>query len=77
MLDTEYRFYLENQDKLAQEHLDKFLVIVGQEVVGVYDTPEEAYFESLKKYELGQFLIQKSETKENEAIYAFHSRVTF
>jgi urate oxidase len=37
----------------------RFLVIIGEDVVGDYDNLEQAYFQSEKKHKLGTFLIQE------------------
>jgi hypothetical protein len=58
MLEQEFNYYLSHQEELVKKHQDKYLVIVGDEVKAVYDTESEAYFESLKKFKLGTFLIQ-------------------
>jgi len=58
MLEKELEFFIANQERLVKEHRGKTLVIKDQQVVGVYDTPLEAYTESMKKYEPGTFMIQ-------------------
>lgn len=58
MLDKEFKYYIDNQQKLVKKYNGKFIVIIGDEVVGFYETTEEAYTESIKKYKLGTFLIQ-------------------
>ena len=75
MLDKEMNFYRAHQDELVAKHHGKFLVIRGEEVVGVYDSDLQAYTEAKKRYELGSFLIQQSLTKEEEPVQVFHSRV--
>jgi hypothetical protein len=58
MLEKELQFFIDNQERLVKEHRGKTLVIRGEEVVGVYDSPLEAYLDSMKKYEPGTFMIQ-------------------
>lgn len=58
MLEKELQFFIDHQERLVNEHRGKTLVIKGEQVVGVYETPLEAYLESLKKYEPGTFMIQ-------------------
>jgi len=58
-LEKEFRWYLLNQSELVEKYNGRYLVIINEEVVGDYDTYEDAYFESEKKYELGTFCIQK------------------
>ncbi|MGH7202934.1 MAG: hypothetical protein ACREHC_00645 [Candidatus Levyibacteriota bacterium] len=76
MLDKEYKYYKDNQESLLQKHKNKVLVIIGEEVVGVYDDEASAYQDSISKYKLGTFLIQKC-LPEEETIQTFHSRAAF
>lgn len=77
MLDKEFQYYLQNKDEFLKKYLGKFLVIKSEEVVGVYDTEAEAYDESVKKFELGSFLIQACLPGEESYTQTFHSRVVF
>jgi hypothetical protein len=58
MLEKELKFFIANQERLVKEYRGKTLVIKDEKVVGVYDTPLEAYVESMKKYQPGTFMIQ-------------------
>jgi len=77
MLEKEFKYYLDNQDKFVKEYEGKYLVIVGEEIVGIYSSDEEAYFESEKKYKSGTFLIQFCEAGDSSYTQSFHSRVSF
>tara|TARA_R110002049_G_scaffold185921_3_gene354200 strand:- start:1200 stop:1436 length:237 start_codon:yes stop_codon:yes gene_type:complete len=77
MLEQEFKYYLDNQEKFVSQYEGKYLVIIGEEIVGVYSSDEEAYFESEKKYESGTFLIQFCEAGDNSYTQSFHSRVSF
>ncbi len=77
MLEKEFKYYLKNQKELVGKYNNKFLVIINQKVVGVYDSDEEAYFKSIEKYEVGTFLIQFCEEGETSYSQTFHSRVAF
>lgn len=77
MLEKEFKYYLDNQEKLVQKYEGKHLVIVGEEVVGVFSSDEEAFFDSEKKYKSGTFLIQFCERGDNSYTQSFHSRVSF
>ena len=57
MFQEELKFFKDNQEKLVEKYGGKILVIEGNEVVGVYLTPMDAYKEAIKKYELGSFMI--------------------
>ena len=76
MLDLEFKYYIDNQDKLVNEYRGRFIVIKNQEVVGAYSTEHEAYIKTKEKYELGTFLIQLVEQGEQSYSQTFHSRVT-
>ncbi|MDR1882543.1 MAG: hypothetical protein LBR26_07145 [Prevotella sp.] len=77
MLDKEFKYYLENQNELLKKYNNRFIVIVGGEVVGDYGSYEQAVFESNKKYELGSFLVQECTRGEDAYTQMFHSRVIF
>lgn len=77
MLEKEFQFYLDNQQKLLQDYNGKYIVIIGSEVKGAYNSEIEAFSESKKKYELGTFLIQKCTSGKDDYTETFHSRVVF
>lgn len=77
MLQQEFQYYLDNQENLVKEFNGKVLVIIGEEIVGVYNTETEAYFESIKKYEPGTFLVQQCTPGNDSYTQTFHSRVVF
>jgi len=77
MLDKEFKYYLDNQDKLVEKYNGRVLVIIGENVVGDYGTFEEALHQAMKKYELGTFLIQECTDGEDAYTQTFHSRVVF
>jgi len=58
MLDTEFKYYIDNQDEIVKSYNGKVVVIKDNKVVGAYDSDEDAYFESIKKYKQGTYLIQ-------------------
>ena len=74
-LDKEFQFYQKNKDALLPEYEGKFVVIVGEKVVGAYDDRIEAINKTREKYELGTFLVHF--VQKEEKIPFFHSRVFF
>jgi hypothetical protein len=74
MLEKEYDYFLSNKETLVANYFNRVIVIKGGEVIGDYDTKEEAIRESIKKHELGTFLIQEISQEELEDI-RFYSRV--
>lgn len=77
MLKKEFQYYLDNQSDLVKKYLNKYLVIKGEKIIGVYDTIEDAYIEPQKEHELGTFLIQFCQEGADSYTQTFHSRVTF
>lgn len=77
MLDQEFKYYQEHQNELVKLYKDKHIVIVGEEVVGSYDSELSAYLDSKEKYGLGHFLIQLCEPGVESYTQMFHSLAIF
>ncbi len=77
MLDQEFKYYLDHKNDLVKTYLGKHIVIRGEEVIGVYDNFQEAYYSSLKTMEIGTFLIQLCDKDDSSYTHTFHSRVSF
>ena len=77
MLKKDFQYYLDNQAELVKKYNHRFLVIKDCQVVGDFDSYEEALFESSRKYELGTFLIQECTEGDSAYTQTFHSRVMF
>jgi len=75
MLEKEYDYFLKHKDVLLKEYEGKFIVIIGNEVVGSYSSREEALKETSSKHTMGTFLIQKISRDEDDIIQRFSSRV--
>jgi len=58
MIDTLFKFYLDNQTELVERYRGKYIVITKDGVVGAYDSEPQGYYESVKQYGLGNFMIQ-------------------
>lgn len=58
MFEKELNYFIANQKQLVQKYEGKTLVLRGEEVVGVYDDPLQAYLNAVKDYEPGSFMIQ-------------------
>ncbi len=76
MLEKEYNFYKNKQKEFLKKYSGKVLLIVGEELIEVFDDEESAYKKAITLYKLGSFLIQRC-APENETIQTFHSRVIF
>ena len=61
MFKKELDYFISNQDKLVKKYFKKILVIKGEDIIGIYETPLEAYLETKKNHEIGTFLIQPCE----------------
>lgn len=53
-----FTFFKENLGTLLESYNGKFIAIMDQQVVGKYNSFDEAYTASIEKYELGSFIIQ-------------------
>ena len=77
LLRDQFQYYLDHQIDLLKNYDGKFVVIKDFEVVSAYDTEIEAYLDSIKKYELGTFIIQKCSPGDKDYTQYFRSRVAF
>jgi len=76
-LDKEFSYYLDHQNELVKKYRNRFLTIIGEKVVGDYDSFEQALFKSQKKYKLGTFLIQECTEGDKAYTKRFYSNVAF
>lgn len=75
MFEKETEFFNKNKAKFRKEFLGKHVVISGNELLGVYNSDEEAYFEALKTKEPGEFMIKLITPTDEETIQRFTSLV--
>jgi len=75
MLKDEFQFYLDNQSELLKQYKGRFVVIVGNKVVGAYRSFKDAVLRSAKKYALGTFLVQECTEGDEAYIETDLSRV--
>ncbi len=61
MFERELEFFMAHQDELVAKYRDKFLVIRGEDVAGVYDSALDAFLDAQKRYEPGTYMIQHCE----------------
>jgi hypothetical protein len=76
-LKKEFDWYLANQAELIKKYNGKFLLIVGENVVGSFDSTVDAYNKGMAEYEPGKFLIQRCSSGNADYTATFHSRVSF
>lgn len=48
MLEKEHAFFESIKQELRKHHMDKFVVIVGEEQIGVFDSDQAAYEAGIK-----------------------------
>ena len=76
MLEKNFKYYLDNQNKLLPLYNGKFIVIVDSKVVGAYNNREDAYYSSLEKYAPGTFLIQLFTPGDSAYTVRYYNRVS-
>lgn len=77
MLEKEYKYFNDNQDDIIKKYLNKFIVIKGEQIIGSYDTEEDALKDTLKNNKLGTFLLQFVSASKDNYHQKFYSRVMF
>lgn len=76
-LEKEFQYFLANLKEFVAKYEGKYMVIKSENVLGVYDSIEEAISETLKSHEMGTFMVQKCNADEESYTQTFHSRVIF
>ena len=59
MFERELAFFIGHQEELVRAHLGRTLIIRGDEIEGIFDTPLQAYLHARKHLEPGSFMIQE------------------
>ena len=77
MCDANYEYYTAKFDDLYAKYAEKFIVLKNSIVIGVYDSFEQAYDETVKTEEIGTFLIQHCTKEENNVNYFYSNNVVF
>lgn len=75
VLQKEYDYFLKNRKSLLPRNENKFVVILGEKIVGVYNSTAEALRDASQKYAAGSFLIQKVLKNEDDLVQKFSSMV--
>ena len=74
-LREEFHYYLEHQDEIVAQHDGKVVAIIGEAIVGTFDSEVEAVREMQKKFELGTFLVQRVSEGNEAYTLTLHSRI--
>jgi hypothetical protein len=70
MYEKEEAFYWSNKPELRAKYRGKHIVIIGEEIIGVYNDAGTAYHETVKTHPLGTFMLQEiPENIEDEVQY--------
>jgi len=77
MLEQEFQYYKDHQEELVSQYNGKFIVILGEEVKGSFDSEIKAYEWAKEKFDLGTFLLQQCLPGTESYTQTFHSRVVF
>lgn len=78
MLEREFQYYVNAQPELVKKFDGKHLVIVGDSVVGAYESRELALDSAYAQYKPGTFLVQLCTPSERAESLHIHSlRVRF
>jgi hypothetical protein len=74
-MDKDFDFFLQNMERLYREHGHKFVAIKNLNILGTYDTFNEALEITLKTEELGTFLIQECFENREKLVHHFQGNV--
>lgn len=75
MLEKEFKYFQDHRDELVRKFANRFIVIVGESVIGDYSSELEAFTEAKKQHEPGTFLIQSCFPDAEKSVRTFHTRV--
>lgn len=68
MLEKERQYFLEHRDELVSRHLGRVVLIKDEELVGAFNTIEEALTEGTRRYGLTPFLVREVTATEEKEI---------
>jgi hypothetical protein len=78
MIESLFKYYLENQETLVEKYNGKYIVITKDGVKGAYNTVREGYDKAVNRFGKGNFMLQLC-TPGDAAYTRYYqtSRVTF
>jgi hypothetical protein len=59
MLEREGAFYAAHQVEYREKYLHKWLIIAGESLFGVYDTPKDAILAAQKRFKDDEFILHR------------------
>lgn len=66
MLEQEIKFYQDNLEAWLTNFAGKFVVVKGNELIGVFDTIDAALSEGARRFGLNSFLVRRVERTPQE-----------
>lgn len=66
MLEIERKYFEQCQKDLMAKYPAKYVVIKGEELIGAYDTIEDALQDGAKRFGLDAFLLRRSDETSSE-----------
>ena len=68
MLDEEVKYYESQREKLLATDRDKFVLIKGTNIIGIYESDANAYAEGLSKIGNEPFLIKQITEQDGDTV---------
>ena len=69
-LEQEYKYFLSHLNEFSKIHLNEFVLIKGEEVIGFFNSYEKALRDGLKRFGNVPFFIK--EVQEEKEVHFFH-----
>jgi hypothetical protein len=66
MLDEERQYYQENQAEWLKQYAGRIVLVKGRQLIGVFNTPDEAMAEGARRFGLTNFLVRRVDAAEEE-----------
>ena len=78
MIESLFKYYLENQEKLVEKYNGKYIIITKDGVAGAYNTLREGYDKAMNCFGKGNFMLQLCTPGDTAYTRYYHtSRVAF
>ncbi|MDR1470418.1 MAG: hypothetical protein LBT00_14135 [Spirochaetaceae bacterium] len=75
MFDKEEAFFEAHKEEMRVKYTGKRILIVGDEIKGVFDNDGEAYRTAIETMKPGAFMIKRVTRTDDEAVCRYRSRV--
>jgi len=76
-LKKEFNFFINNLPELLKKYQGKYIVIKNEQILGAYESFEQAILATRETEKIGTFLVQKCEANKDSYTATYHSRVSF